>query len=142
MKRKRKRKGPIMMPIVSMGDIAFLLIIFFMVCSNFVKESNIEYKQPTAEDLDPVDKSGLSVAVDKDGEIYLDGKPVTGSEKLKSDLEKLLADKEQEDVKGRSVLFKCDNRLPRDDFQPVLEAIVGAGGIVVAVGDLRKGIEE
>ena len=142
MKLQRKRKGPITMPIVSMGDIAFLLIIFFMVCSNFVKESNIEYKQPTAQELTPVEQSALSVAVDKDGEIYLNGKPVTDSEKLKSELEGSLKDKEQTDAEGRSVLFKCDMRLPRDDFQPVLEAIVGAGGIVVAVGEVSKAIED
>lgn len=139
MKLSRKRKGPLTMPIVSMGDIAFLLIIFFMVCSNFVKESQVEYKSPTAEELAAVEKSGLSVAVDKDGEIYLEGKPVAGPDALKAALKKRLLDKEQKDVKGRSVLFKCDEKLARDAFQPVMEAIVGAGGIVVAVGDVRRG---
>jgi len=141
-KLKRMRKGPITMPIVSMGDIAFLLIIFFMVCSNFVKESQVEYKSPTAEELAAVEKSGLSVAVDKDGEIYLEGKPVASPDALKAALEKRLLGKEEKDVKGRSVLFKCDQKLARDDFQPVMAAIVGAGGIVVAVGDVRKGIED
>lgn len=138
MRLKRKRKGPVSLPTASMGDIAFLLIIFFMVCSNFVKESQIEYKSPNAEDLSAVDRSGLSIVVDKEGKLYLDGKPVANADKLKAELEKRLKDKTLEDVKGRSVLFKCDMKLPRESFQPVLETIVGAGGIVVAVGDLRK----
>ena len=100
MKLSRKRKGPITMPIASMGDIAFLLIIFFMVCSNFVKESQVEYKSPTAEELAAVEKSGLSVAVDKDGEIYLEGKPVAGPDALKAALEKRLleAQKKGEEI--------------------------------------------
>jgi biopolymer transport protein ExbD len=121
-----------------MGDIAFLMIIFFMVCSNFVKESQIEYKSPTSRDLAPVEKGGLSVAVDREGKIYLDGKPLIGADALKSRLEERLRGKDPKDVQGRSVLFKCDMRLSRDNFQPVMEAIVGAGGIVVAVGDVRR----
>ncbi|MBM4148754.1 MAG: biopolymer transporter ExbD [Lentisphaerae bacterium] len=138
MKLRRNRKGPITMPIVSMGDIAFLMIIFFMVCSNFVKESQIEYKSPTSLNLASVESSSPSVAMDKEGKIYLEGKPVASADALKADLEKRLKEKDPKDVKGRSVLFKCDLRLARDDFQPVMEAIVGAGGIVVAVGDLLK----
>lgn len=138
MERRRKRTGPITMPIASMGDIAFLLIIFFMVCSNFVKETNIQYKSPTAVDVVPVDDSGFSVVVDKEGEIYLEGKPVADSDALKAALEELLQTKPAEDPNSRNVVFKCDMGLALEDFQPAMEAIVGAGGILIAVGDPRK----
>ena len=138
MEWRRKRKGPITMPIASMGDIAFLLIIFFMVCSNFVKESNIQYKSPTSADVAPVDDSGISVVVDKDGKIYLEGKPLADSDALKTKLEALLQGKAADDKKGRSVVFKCDMGLALEDFQPAMEAIVGAGGVLIAVGDPRK----
>jgi len=138
LKRRKKRAAPIAVPIASMGDIAFLLIIFFMLCSNFVKEKNVEYKKPMATDLTAIEDSGLSVAVDEKGEIYLDGKLIADSDALKSALEPRLKDKDAKDQKGRSVMFKCDNALLKTDFEPVLEAIVGAGGIVVAVGDKKK----
>lgn len=138
MKRRKKRAGPITVPIASMGDIAFLLIIFFMICSNFVREKNIEYTSPKAMDLSAVEESRISVAMDKEGELYLDGKPIADADALKSALEPRLKDKDAMDVKGRSVMFKCDNALLKTDFEPVLEAIVGAGGIVVAVGDKKK----
>jgi biopolymer transport protein ExbD len=141
-KLRSKRKGSVAVPTASMGDIAFLMIIFFMVCSDFVRESQIEYKSPTSQYLAPVEKGGLSVAVDREGKIYMDGKPVIGTDALKSRLEERLRGKDPKDAQGRSVLFKCDMRLSRDSFQPVMEAIVGAGGIVVAVGDVRKSGED
>ena len=46
MERRRKNRLSVMVPTSSMGDIAFLLIIFFMLTSKFMKESHIEYKSP------------------------------------------------------------------------------------------------
>lgn len=137
MKVRRKRHGPVTVPIASMGDIAFLLIIFFMVCSNFVKESNIQYKTPASADVGPVDDSGVSVVVDEKGLIYVDGKRVANADALKSALEGLFAGKGEQDTKARSVVFKCDKGLKLEMFQPVLESIVGAGGLVVAIGEPR-----
>jgi len=44
-KRKRQRRK-IAVPVASMGDIAFLLIIFFMVVSNFFKTPKIDADMP------------------------------------------------------------------------------------------------
>ncbi|MCJ8332334.1 MAG: biopolymer transporter ExbD [Lentisphaeria bacterium] len=129
-----------MMPIASMGDIAFLLIIFFMVCSNFVTESNIEYKSPNAVDVAPVDGE-ISVVVDKDGEIYVDGDPVDNPKSLTSTIETMLESAKEKDG-ANYVLFKCHAELTREQFQPVMEAIVEAGGVVIAVGDPAKDEQE
>ena len=135
MKLRRKRKGPITVPVASMGDIAFLLIIFFMVCSNFAKESNIDYKPPSASDVGPVKDAGLSVVVDVDGKIFLNGRELDGPATLKDLLEAALLDKT--DAAEREVLFKCDMTLAKKAFEPALEAVVSAGGVVVAVGQKR-----
>ena len=34
-----------------MGDIAFLLIIFFMLASNFMKTANVDMEEPRSSDL-------------------------------------------------------------------------------------------
>jgi len=121
-----------------MGDIAFLLIIFFMVCSNFVRESNIQYKSPTSVDVEPVEKEGISVVLDKDGKAYVDGAPVAVPE-LKGLLKGMMESRMEKSGAGASnVVFKCDMGLTLEQFQPTMEAIVGAGGIVIAVGEPRK----
>ena len=134
---KRKRRGPVTLPTASMGDIAFLLIIFFMVCSNFAKESNIKYKPPEARDVDAVRDAGISIVMDTDGKIYLNGHELAeGVDSLKTELEGMMKGKTNDTM--REVLFKCDLDVTRKVFEPAMSAIIGAGGIVVAVGDKRK----
>ena len=41
---RRRKKPSLVLPLSSMGDIAFLLIIFFMLASNFMKTGNAEGK--------------------------------------------------------------------------------------------------
>ncbi len=116
-----------------MGDIAFLLIIFFMVCSNFIKEASITLKPPKAEDLDEIDESSVSVSVDDEGSIYLQGSLLGSVEELEWGVRGLVTDKATE--KGRTVLFKCDASMPREVFEPVLDAIAKGGGLIAAMGD-------
>ncbi len=139
MKRRVRRRAS-SIPTASMGDIAFLLIIFFMVCSNFIKESSIKLKPPRAEDLDEIDESPVSVSVDGEGDIYLQGSLLGSTEELEWGVRGLVADKPTE--QGRTVLFKCDASLSREIFEPVIDAIAKGGGIVAAMGDKTSQDEE
>jgi biopolymer transport protein ExbD len=134
MKRRRKRGAPITVPTASMGDIAFLLTIFFMVCSNFAKENGIQFTPPKALDVATVNDTSLSVVVDIDGLVYLNGQAHADAEALESSLESALREKTGVE---RNVLFKCDEKVEKRIFAPVLDAIVKAGGVVVAIGEKK-----
>lgn len=136
MKRRRRHRTPIAVPTASMGDIAFLLTIFFMVCSNFAKESGIQFTPPKAADVATVDDAALSVAMDTGGNIYLNGQALSGPDDLESSLETALKGRTGAD---RNVLFKCDQTLEKRVFAPVLDAIVRAGGMVIAIGEKKTG---
>lgn len=136
MKLHRRKKMGIAVPTTSMGDIAFLLIIFFMVCSNFVKEARISSEPPKAVDVDSVKNAPTSVVLDEGGELYVNGKLVADSQTVESLIESSLIGKTTDEE--RMVLFKCDHRIEKRAFEPVLEAITRAGGLVVAVGDKRE----
>jgi biopolymer transport protein ExbD len=116
-----------------MGDIAFLLIIFFMVCSNFIKEAHIPLSPPKAADLVEINESPVSVSINPQGAIYLQGLEVQDAQTLEQGVSTLLADKVSE--ADRTVLFKCDESVQREVFEPVLEAIAQAGGLIAALGD-------
>ncbi len=61
-------------------DVVFLLLIFFMVSTTFVKESEIDLTLPEASaDLreEPIDK--IEVAVDRDGTVFVDGQALVSS---------------------------------------------------------------
>lgn len=139
MKRRVKRRASTI-PTASMGDIAFLLIIFFMVCSNFIKEASITLDPPRAEDLAGIEEYPVSVSIDEDGAMYLQGNKIANAEELEWGVRGLIADKATE--KGQTVLFKCDASITRDVFESALDAIARGGGIIAAMGDKISGEEE
>ena len=132
MKRSRAKRKDVSPPTSSMGDIAFLLIIFFMLVSNFVKESSIELKPPESEVIDELEETQISVSMDKDARIYLNGAEVESADSLETQLTSALQDKET--PKGRTVMFNCDEAVDKRDFERVIEAIAQAGGRIAAVG--------
>ena len=136
MKMPNRRIRPITVPITSMGDIAFLLIIFFMVCSDFVKESNVKWTKATAPDVHKIEKSRISVAIDKDGEIYLQGRRLPDPDALEAGVAALIQLRSSPDAK--LIMFKCDRGVDKSVFEPVIGAIAEAGGTIVAVGEKEE----
>ena len=133
---KDKRKGEPTIPVVAMSDIAFLLIIFFLVTTNFIKESHIKLKLPKAEATQKEEKIQVSVTVDQDGVVYLNGEETQG---LNGDLSILLGDREGE---HRRVFLKCHKELAYDEFMPVIENINKAGGILVLKTDDKSSMDK
>ncbi len=74
--RKRKRRKP-MLPINSMSDIAFLLLIFIMLISlmNYRKEIPIEYTEADFLEVTQVD-TNLEIWIDAPGYVYYKGEIV------------------------------------------------------------------
>ena len=74
MKLKRKNKKPFFIPVFSMSDVAFLLLIFIMLMAliNYRKEVKIEYPEANTA-LKTTAEKNLEVWVDRDGGLYLDG---------------------------------------------------------------------
>ena len=73
MKLPRKQKD-FFIPLSSMSDVAFLLLIFIMLVSliNYRREVNIEYAEAeTAKRVS--DEKNLEIWVDREGSLYLDG---------------------------------------------------------------------
>ena len=70
-KKKVKVEGAI--PTCSMADIAFLLLIFFIVSTVFVKERGLRVNLPRAESIDKIPRThAVTVYVDRNGTISID----------------------------------------------------------------------
>lgn len=131
--KRRVSRSSFSIPTTSMGDIAFLLIIFFMVCSNFAKEAHIELKPPKALNLREIKETPVAVTISRKGVIYLQGRQVPDSMAIEWGIAGLLKDKVTK--KGRTVLFKCDESVSCEIFEPALDAIARGGGLIAAIGD-------
>lgn len=76
MKLKRE-KEPVVIPTSSMADIAFLLIIFFMVTTVFSATKGLEFKLPKDDDSSPPEsEEAVFIKVYPDSSITVDCKPM------------------------------------------------------------------
>ncbi|MFM2171426.1 MAG: Biopolymer transport protein ExbD/TolR [Verrucomicrobiota bacterium] len=134
-RRRKKKREPIALPIASMGDIAFLLIIFFLVCSEAIKDnSNVPVTLPRSKHVaTPKATVAAYVTIDGNGVIHFDGKPVDNPKDIEFLVTGALSSTVADDQ--RHIQFKCDKSQPKEIFQPVLQAIASAGGIIEAVGE-------
>jgi biopolymer transport protein ExbD len=57
-------------------DLIFLLLIFFMVTTSFVKETGIDIQRPRASTADLKEKGSILIGVSSDGKIFLDRKRI------------------------------------------------------------------
>jgi biopolymer transport protein ExbD len=86
MKLKRDR-DPVVIPTSSMADIAFLLIIFFMVTTVFSATKCLEFKLPKEDDSTPPEsEEAVFIKVYPDSSITVDCKPM-GHEQILDYLE-------------------------------------------------------
>lgn len=60
-----------------MLDVVFILLIFFIVTTSFVRESGIEVDPPQASTAEPQSQSSILVAISPEGDIWLDRQPVS-----------------------------------------------------------------
>jgi biopolymer transport protein ExbD len=59
-----------------MLDVVFIMLIFFIVTTSFVKESGVSVNRPTAQSAKTVQKGNIIVAIKPDGEIWIDKRAI------------------------------------------------------------------
>jgi biopolymer transport protein ExbD len=136
MKLRKTRRVTPAVPLASMGDIAFLLTIFFILTSNFAKDDTRKIKPPTARELEQMEKQNVSVSIDSEGSLFFNGRPVSSPATIEAGVAGFLAGKKT--PQDRMVVFRCDQGIDKQVFEPVLAAISKAGGVIAAVGETAQ----
>jgi biopolymer transport protein ExbD len=117
--------------LVSMGDIAFQLIVFFMVTTTFMRDST-QVDLPRLPNSDKTE-SAISVALDASGKLHLDGQPVDTAGSLEGQLRQMLDGKTTPEE--RQVRFRCAATLTQKEYRSAMEAISNAGGVISIMHD-------
>lgn len=75
---RRRSSGPTEqgVDISPLIDMVFILLIFFMVTTTFVKDAQVELERPSASSAKPASTKAIRVTLDRRGEVYVDGRPV------------------------------------------------------------------
>jgi len=132
--KDRRGKAITETDMVSMSDIAFLLIIFFMITTQFMRDT-VQIEAPELPEHDRTE-SGISVALDEEGRLWFDGARLGTAAELESRLRGRLAGRVEREE--REVRFRCEADLTQKQYGPVMEAISAAGGVISIIFDRRE----
>jgi len=121
-------------PSMAMGDIAFNLLIFFVILARAQDDSHLEWTPAKAKNLQSASNSVVSVLIDKDNKLYLNAQEISVGQ-LSASIEDQLGIAPPGD---RKVLLKVHQEAVAQRFQPVIEAVSEAGGELVHIVDEEK----
>ena len=124
---KRRQISDADIPVASFSDLAFLLIIFFLLATTFAKQTGFLSDIPSGETGQAQETKTLTVAL-ADDRITLNDQTVT-IEQLRNKLDDArLKEKKGED---KIVLLTASGRVKYQDYFNVMAHITAAGGAVV-----------
>ncbi len=118
--RKRKRYE-IQAPLTSLIDIVFMLLIYFLLTTNFMVDEGIKIKLPQAKAAAPQTQQEITIYVDRDGRAFLMNKEVPLNI-LFSELKKMIGGQ-----KDRLVVIKADRAVILNKAVKVMDLAKAAG---------------
>jgi biopolymer transport protein ExbD len=107
--------------ITPMLDVVFILLIFFIVTANFIKEPGLEVNRPDSETAEPTENAAILIAVGNAGEIYMDGRRID-KRQVKANVVRLIAENPQ-----GSVVIQADEKATADTIMAVMDGAREAG---------------
>lgn len=108
-------------------DMVFILLIFFVVTSSFVKESGIEVNRPTAKSAVAQERGNIIISVSKTGDIWIDRRKIDLNA-LRANVERLHA----ENPEG-SVIIAADKEAHTGILVQALDQARLAGVVNVSI---------
>lgn len=128
MRFKHKTQEEQQIDISPLIDMVFILLIFFMVSTTFVKDMKLDLERPGAASASRASTKALRVYVDKNSNVYVDGNPVKPW-MLQSRIRQLLGSSGE-----GQVLVVVDRNVPSEKLIEVVDQcrLAGAGDVGVA----------
>lgn len=114
-------------------DMVFILLIFFMVSTTFVKDMKLDLDRPGASSATPASSKSVRLFIDRQNQIYMDGqqiRPWVIQSKLKESFQQ---------GTSKSVLVITDSHVPADKLLEVVDQARLAGATDVGVATDQEG---
>ncbi len=120
-RKKPKKRYEIKTPITGLIDIVFLLLIYFLLTTNFIVDEGIKIKLPQATASAPQTEREITVFVDRAGRAYIGDEEVPIS-KLFARLKEMIGDK-----KDKLVVIRADRGIVLNKAVKVMDLAKAAG---------------
>jgi biopolymer transport protein ExbD len=127
--RKRRAAGCDEIPVTSFSDIAFLLIIFFLLATTLVKTQGFTTDFPSGQKSEKPQEKTANIAL-RDGRIALNDKELDVAQ-LRAGLKALRLETRTGDA--RVVLLEATGKVEYQTYFEVMAAITEAGGTICIV---------
>ncbi len=126
--RRTAKNEEAQIDLTSMLDIVFIMLIFFIVTSSFVRESGVEVNRPQASNVVSQKEAGIFVAITASNDIFID-KRMVDVERVQATLEHLLLEQPE-----ASLVIQADEHAYNGTVVKVMDAAKSAGvkGIALA----------
>ena len=114
-----------------MLDVVFIMLIFFIVTSTFVKESGVDVTRPNAETAAPTDASSIQVGISANNQIWIEKRQVD-KRAVRANIERGLAESP-----GAAVIIIADALSNTETLIDVLDQarLAGAASVSVAADE-------
>ena len=113
-------------------DMVFILLIFFMVTTTFVKDMKLDINRPSASSASKSDGKTIRVYIDNVGEVFIDNQAIKVWA-LQSKVRDLLRT-----ATDKNVLVVTDDGIPVNKLIDVVDECRMAGAKEVAVSTLKE----
>ncbi|UAA37769.1 biopolymer transporter ExbD [Paraneptunicella aestuarii] len=104
-----------------MLDIVFIMLIFFIVTTSFVKEAGIEVNKPDASNATKQKSANIFIAINEDGDVWMDKREVD-VERVRANIERMLAEQPTE-----VVIIQADEKAEHGKVVEVMDQVKAAG---------------
>ena len=128
MARRRASAEEAEINITPMLDIVFIMLIFFIVTTSFVKESGVTVNTPTAQTASRQESANIFIAITAGGEVWIDRRPVD-PRSVRAIVARLHADNPE-----GSVIIQADEESSTRMLVDVMDQVrlAGVEGIAIA----------
>ncbi len=75
-KYRRQNRKPVELNMAPLIDMVFILLIFFLVTTSFVKETGVDVNRPSASTAKARTKSVIMVGISKDNRVFINKKEI------------------------------------------------------------------
>jgi biopolymer transport protein ExbD len=122
-KKRQSREDDLDINITPMLDIVFIMLIFFIVTTSFVKEPGIDPQRPVAETSEPKPRGNILIGVDTEGQIWMNNRRVE-----LTDI-RLLVEEAVNETPESSAVVVSDQESPTGIVIDIMDQ-VRAGGVI------------
>ena len=113
--------------ITPMLDVVFILLIFFIVTANFIKDPGLEINRPDSETAEITENAAILIAIGPAGEIYMDGRRIDVRQ-VKANVIRLMAENPQ-----GAVVMQADEKATAEKMIAVMDEVREAGVIDISI---------